>query len=87
MLTQAKTENSLSRGVSAHDLSEEERKALAAARQLLQEDEDLQGVHSAKSVTALLKTAKEKIATVAASVRAASTPAGPQVSNEVGAAG
>eukprot|EP01035_Chromulina_nebulosa_P029388 gene29388-38949_t len=78
----AKAENSLSRGVTANDLSEEEKNALAAARQLLQEDEDLQGVHSAKSVTALLKAAKEKIATVAASVRSASTPAGPQVSNE-----
>lgn len=47
--------------------NEEAMAALAAARQLLQEDEDMQGVHSTKSVSVLLKAAKEKINNVAKS--------------------
>lgn len=65
------------------ELSEEERRALIAARQLLQDDDEIQAVHSAKSVSALLKTAKEKILAVNNSVRPPASPAGPSVSNEV----
>lgn len=48
--------------------NEEALAALQAARQLLQEDEDMQGVHSTKSVSVLLKNAKEKINNVSKSV-------------------
>lgn len=41
-----------------------ESKAMAEARALLQEEEDMQAVHSAKSTAALLQQAKDKIETV-----------------------
>ncbi len=43
--------------------------AINTAKALLDEDEGMQAVHSTKSVVQLLKTAKEKIATVRNSVK------------------
>lgn len=58
--------------------------AMNAARALLQEEEDMQAVHSAKSVAALLKTAKDKIAQVKAAVNPAPPPPSePKILNEV----
>jgi hypothetical protein len=58
--------------------------ALVAARALLQEEDDMQAVHSTKSVAALLKAAKDKIAQVKAAVQPPSGPAGePRIANEV----
>lgn len=58
--------------------------AMNAARALLQEEEDMQAVHSAKSVAALLKTAKDKIAQVKAAVHPApAPPSEPKILNEV----
>jgi hypothetical protein len=55
---------------------------LNAARALLQEEEDMQAVHSAKSVAALLKTAKDKIAQIKTSVHPG-IAAEPKITNEV----
>ena len=58
--------------------------AMNAARALLQEEEEMQAVHSAKSVAALLKSAKDKIAEVKAAVHPPPTPsAEPRILNEV----
>lgn len=58
--------------------------AMNAARALLQEEEDMQAVHSAKSVAALLKTAKDKIAQVNAAVHPGPAPSlQPKINNEV----
>mmetsp|Transcript_16732 Transcript_16732/g.28367 ORF Transcript_16732/g.28367 Transcript_16732/m.28367 type:complete len:387 (+) Transcript_16732:42-1202(+) len=60
-----------------------ESEAMVAARALLQEEEDLQAVHSAKSAAALLKTAKDKISQVTAAVHPPEgPPAEPRVLNE-----
>ncbi|KAJ1392409.1 hypothetical protein B484DRAFT_281839 [Ochromonadaceae sp. CCMP2298] len=59
-----------------------ESEAIYAARALLQEEEDLQAVHSAKSAAALLKAAKEKIALVAAAMHNAAPPSQPRILNE-----
>ena len=68
----------------ANGAQSEESEALAAARALLQEEDDMQAVHSAKSVAALLKTAKDKIAQVKAAVQPPPPSNGePRVTNEV----
>eukprot|EP00428_Durinskia_dybowskii_P078293 CAMPEP_0170358512 /NCGR_PEP_ID=MMETSP0117_2-20130122/2267_1 /TAXON_ID=400756 /ORGANISM="Durinskia baltica, Strain CSIRO CS-38" /LENGTH=387 /DNA_ID=CAMNT_0010612725 /DNA_START=110 /DNA_END=1273 /DNA_ORIENTATION=+ len=67
----------------ANGTQSEESEALAAARALLQEEDDMQAVHSAKSVAALLKTAKDKIAQVKAAVQPPPPSNGePRVTNE-----
>lgn len=60
-----------------------DQEALMNAKALLGEEEDIQAVHSTKSVVQLLKNAKEKINTVAVSVRPTGVPAEAKVSNEV----
>lgn len=56
---------------------------MIAAKALLEEDEEIQQIHSAKSVVALLKTAKEKIKDVSNAVRPPPNPKGEiQVFNE-----
>lgn len=63
------TEGALQGKTSFGDASEEERAAMLAARQLLQEDEDMQAIHSTKSMAKLLVAAKEKISEVTTSVK------------------
>lgn len=79
------TEGAL-RGKTLSDATKEERQAMLAARALLQEDEEMQAVHSAKSVAKLLATAKDKIDEVRVSVESndpnASHSVSPQVFNE-----
>ena len=58
--------------------------ALNAARALLQEEDEMQAVHSAKSVAALLKSAKDKINQVKAAVQPPPAHSGePKIANEV----
>lgn len=64
------------------DSQSEESAALTAARALLDSEEEMQAVHSTKSVAALLKSAKDKIAQVKASVHP-SVAAEPKILNEV----
>jgi hypothetical protein len=57
---------------------------MSAARALLQEEDDMAAVHSAKSVAALLKVAKDKIAEVSTAVHPPATPSGePRITNVV----
>jgi len=79
-LFQGITEASL-RNEEQRDQSEESA-ALTAARALLDSEEDMQAVHSTKSVAALLKSAKDKIAQVKASVHPG-VAAEPKILNEV----
>ena len=44
----------------AKQAEDRDESALAAARSLLEDDEDLQAVHSAKSVAMMVKNAKDK---------------------------
>lgn len=80
---QGQTEAALLSETSAGAHSEDSA-ALAAARTLLEEEEDMQAVHSTKSVAALLKSAKDKIAQVKAAVQPpAQPPSEPRIANEV----
>lgn len=57
--------------------------AMMAARALLQEEEDMQAIHSTKSVAAMLKLAKDKIEAVRVSVKPGTPPPSePRVLNE-----
>jgi len=69
------------------DAKDETNAAMHAAKALLGDDEDMSAVHSAKSVVALLKQAKDKIATVhdaalANRLALQVQPAEPKVNNE-----
>lgn len=59
----------------------EESRAMSAARILLQEDEGLKDVHSTKSVSTMVKAAKDKIELIQNAVRVPGPPAEPKVSN------
>lgn len=62
----------------------EESAAMSAARALLQDEDDLTAIHSAKSAAALLKTAKDKIAQIKSSVNPGPAPnSQPRIVNEV----
>eukprot|EP01039_Chlorochromonas_danica_P006294 gene6294-6940_t len=57
--------------------------AIQTAKALLEEDDNMQNVHSTKSVVAMLKTAKEKISTMQFGIKSATMPPiEPVVSNE-----
>lgn len=57
--------------------------AIQTAKALLEEDDNMQNVHSTKSVVAMLKTAKEKISTMQYGIKSATLPPiEPVVSNE-----
>eukprot|EP01038_Epipyxis_sp_PR26KG_P012691 gene12691-17016_t len=75
------TESAMNNGDNDTELNENN-KAYLAAKALLQEDEEMQAVHSTKSMAALVKTAKEKINSISASVRQDSVPELPKVFNE-----